>query len=354
MRAVPRLSIGLPVYNGEKYLAESIDALLGQSYEDFELIISDNASTDGTAGICRHYMKQDSRIRYIYQTCNIGAAPNHNFVLGCARGELFKWAAADDIYAHNLLKSCVDALDEYPHVVLAHSWTALIDGSGEVTEAIEYPLATASVRAPERFRSMLYGKAGDDLYGVMRVEVLRRTSPHDSYHHADRMITTEIALQGPFYQVPDWLYFRRDHPDRAERARPTVRARCANMDPRRANRFRHPTVRLYAEYVWGYVAAIRRAPLSPADRQECYRYLARWVSSRTLPGRTRRAGEPGPGSAGAPLRQASAQPLYDNRSAPSTQHPALPGTTTVTNRNRVADRSATSPSSRWERGPSRR
>jgi glycosyltransferase involved in cell wall biosynthesis len=307
MRAAPRLSVGLPVYNGEKYLAASLDALLGQSYDDFELIISDNASTDGTAGICRRYMKQDSRIRYIRQPRNIGAAPNHNFVVGQARGELFKWASADDLYGHDLLKCCVDALDEYPRVVLAHAWTALIDSSGRVTEAIEYPLATTSLRAPDRFRSMLYGKAGDDSYGVIRAEVLRRTSLHDSYHHADRTITAEFVLHGPFYQVPDWLYFRRDHPDRAERARPTVRARCANLDPRRVDRLRHPTVRLYADYLWGYVAAIRRAPLSSADRQECYRHLAGWVSSRTLPGRTRRAGEPGPGSVGSPLRQASTQ-----------------------------------------------
>jgi glycosyltransferase involved in cell wall biosynthesis len=321
MRTAPRLSIGLPVYNGEKYLAESLDALLGQSYEDFELIISDNASTDGTAEICRPYLKQDPRIRYIRQPHNIGAAPNHNFVVGKARGELFKWTSADDLYGRDLLKCCVDALDEYPRVVLAHTWTALIDSSGLVTEAIEYPLATASSRAPDRFRSMLYGKAGDDSYGVIRAEVLRRTSLHDSYHHADRTITAEFALHGPFYQVPDWLYFRRDHPDRAERARPTVRARCANLDPRRADRLRHPTLRLYADYLWGYVGAIRRAPLSSADRRECYRHLAEWVSSRTLPGRSGRAGEPGPGSVGSPLRQASTQvprtvPFGDTNSAP--------------------------------------
>ena len=324
MTAAPRLSIGLPVYNGERYLAESLDALLGQSYEDFELIISDNASTDGTAGICRRYVKQDSRIRYICQPRNIGAAPNHNFVVGQARGELFKWASHDDLYVRDLLKYCVDALDEYPHVVLAHSWTALIDSSGKVTEAIEYPLATASLRAPERFRSMLYAKAGDDMYGVIRANVLRRTALAASYHHADRTITTEIALHGPFYQVPDWLYFRRDHPDRAERACPTVRTRCANLDPRRADRLRHPTVRLYAEYLWGYVAAIRRAPLSPADRQECYRYLARWAFSRALPGGTRRAGEPGPGSVKAPLRQASNQPRHDSQPEST---PATPGVT---------------------------
>lgn len=312
MRPAPRLSIGIPVYNGENYLAETLDSLLGQSYENFELIISDNASTDGTAGICRRYMKQDSRIRYICQPRNIGLSPNHNFLVRQARGELFKWADHDDLCAHDLLKCCIDALDEYPDVVLAYSWTALIDSSGQMTEALEGSLATASLRAPERFRSMLHAKAGDEGCGVIRTDVLRRTPLLDSYHHADRTITAELVLHGPFYQVPDWLYLRRDHPDRAERTCPTVRTRCANLDPRRADRLRHPIVRLYAEYLWGYVAAIRRAPLSPADRQECYRHLVQWASSRALPGRTRRAGEPGPGSAKAPMRQVSVQPVNDS------------------------------------------
>ena len=286
MNAVPRLSIGLPVYNGEHYLAESLDALLGQSYEDFELIVSDNASTDGTAEVCRRYEKLDSRIRYIRQPRNIGCAPNHNVLVQHARGELFKWASDDDLYARDLLRLCVEALDEHPDVVLAHSWTAMIDTSGAVTNAIEYPLATSSARAPERFRSMLFDEGGDDDGGVIRMEVLRRTAPLDSYYHSDRTIIAEIALHGPFYQVPDWLYFRRDHPDRALRAFPTVRTWCANLDPRRADRLRHPTARLWAEYIWGYVAAIRRAPLSPADRRECYRHLAQWAANRARRGRT--------------------------------------------------------------------
>jgi glycosyltransferase involved in cell wall biosynthesis len=286
MNAVPRLSIGLPVYNGEHYLAESLDALLGQSYEDFELIVSDNASTDGTAEVCRRYEKLDSRIRYIRQPRNIGCAPNHNVLVRHARGELFKWASDDDLYARDLLRLCVEALDEHPDVVLAHSWTAMIDTSGAVTNAIEYPLATSSARAPERFRSMLFDEGGDDDGGVIRMEVLRRTAPLDSYYHSDRTIIAEIALHGPFYQVPDWLYFRRDHPDRALRAFPTVRTWCTNLDPRRADRLRHPTARLWAEYIWGYVAAIRRAPLSPADRRECYRHLAQWAANRARRGRT--------------------------------------------------------------------
>src|SRR6266568_1753449 len=114
LSARPRLSIGLPVYNGDAFLAESLEALLGQTFENFELIISDNASTDGTADICRSYAKQDSRINYIRQPRNIGCARNYNFLVEQARGELFKAAAHDDLYARDLLRLCVEALDENP------------------------------------------------------------------------------------------------------------------------------------------------------------------------------------------------------------------------------------------------
>src|SRR5215472_7649750 len=160
MTAAPRLSIGLPVYNGENYLAESLEALLGQSYEDFELIISDNASTDSNPDICRRYGKQDSRIRYIRQPRNIGLSLNHNAVLKESRGEYFKLAASDDLYGRDLLGSCVDALDEYPDVVLAHSWEAVIDEDGTVTQAMDYPLATDAPRAPDRFKGILFGSSG--------------------------------------------------------------------------------------------------------------------------------------------------------------------------------------------------
>jgi len=286
MTTSPRLTIGLPVYNGQKYVGESIEALLGQSFTDFELIISDNASTDETGDICRGYEKQDPRVRYFRQPRNVGLAPNHNFVAERARSELFKWASNDDLYASDLLERCVDALDKYPDVVLVHSWTARVDDSGVVTQAFEYPLNTASPRAPERFRSLLFVSGGDDDYGVMRTEVLRRTAMKESYHHADRTIIAELSLYGRFYQVPDWLYFRRDHADRAERACPTMRSRCANMDPRRADPLRHPAARLYGEYIWAYVRAIKRAPLSAADRRECYGHLAHWLATRVRPGAT--------------------------------------------------------------------
>ena len=282
MTKAPRLTIGLPVYNGERYLAESVDALLGQSYEDFELIISDNASTDGTAGICASYARQDSRVRYIRQPRNIGCAPNHNFLVGQAAGELFKWASDDDLYARDLVKSCVDALDAYPDVALAHSWTAIIDEAGAVTRAVPYAHATGAPSAPDRFRGLLFGRGGDDDGGIIRMSVLRRTALNGSYYRADRVFVSELALHGPFYHIPEWLYFRRDHPTRAARAFRSVHGWCVNLDPRRASTLRNPAVRLYAEYLWGFVSAIRRAPLSPTERRACYRHLSQWAASRAF------------------------------------------------------------------------
>lgn len=293
----PRLSIGLPVYNGEEYLAEALDALLDQTYTDFELIISDNASTDGTAEICLKYAARDDRIRYVRQPENLGAAGNHNAVFIESRGELFKWASHDDLYGRDLLRRCIEALDADPGIVLAHSWQAIIDGDGRVVLPVAYPLDTDNPSAPERFKSMLLAVGGDDFYGVIRSEVIRRTPLHGSYHHADRTITTEIGLHGRFHQVPEVLYFRRDHPGRAERAKPSKRSRSANMDPRRSNRWRNPTVRLLAEYILGYVSAIRRAPLSSADRRRCYRYLAQWMLSRVAPGSAHRIEDTAPPAA---------------------------------------------------------
>jgi glycosyltransferase involved in cell wall biosynthesis len=282
MTKAPRLTIGLPCYNGEQYLTEALDALLGQSYEDFELIISDNASTDSTADICQKYEKLDSRVRHLRQPKNIGLAPNHNVLVHEARGELFKWASDDDLYARDLIKVCVDALDAHPEIVLAHSWTAIINDAREVTRAVPYPHATGSPSAPERFRSLLFGAGGDDDGGIIRAAVLRRTPLNGSYYRADRTLVCEIALNGAFYHIPEWLYFRRDHPNRAARAFRSVHGWCVNLDPRRKSRLRNPAVRLYSEYIWGFISAIRRSPLTPAERRECYRYLREWAASRAF------------------------------------------------------------------------
>lgn len=292
MNAAPPLSIGMPVYNGARYVAAALDALLGQTYGEFELVISDNASTDATQEICREYAAKDSRVRYLRQPVNIGAGPNHNAVFHEARGELFKWAAGDDLYAEDLLARCVELLDERPDVVLSHCQTAMIDETGQITRIAGYSLTTDSPAPDVRFRSLLFDVGGDDDYGVIRTAVLRNVRMYDSYWHADRTIVAELALHGRFGHVPEPLYFRRDHPDSSVRANRSIRSWCANMDPRRAGRLRHPLPRLLAEYVWAYAAAVRRAPLDPATKARCLGHLASWLASRSVPARLRRSPEP--------------------------------------------------------------
>ena len=114
----PRVSIGLPVYNGERFLARAIDSLLAQDFVDFELVISDNASTDGTGEISRDYAARDPRIRYHRNERNIGAVGNFNRTLDLASGEYFKWAAHDDWCAPQFLGRCVEVLDDDPSTVL--------------------------------------------------------------------------------------------------------------------------------------------------------------------------------------------------------------------------------------------
>ena len=282
--AAPRLTLGLPVYNGNRFLAQSLDALLAQTYTDFELIISDNGSTDRTPEIGKHYQSVDPRVRYVRHDENRGSTFNHNFVLGQAQGELFKWASDDDLYAPDLLQRCVDALDSRPELALAHSWTAFIDEDSKITERSHYGLTTDVADPVERFRSVLYTDGGDDMYGVIRMSVLRQMAPFNSYHWADRTFVAELALHGPFHNESDFLYFRRDHPMRTSRVgRNNIRLRCSRLDPARANRWRHPLVRLTGEYVLGFASAIQRAPLSARDRRRCMKELAVWLASHANP-----------------------------------------------------------------------
>ena len=281
----PAVSIGLPVYNGERYLRNSLDALLAQTFTDFELIISDNASTDSTAAICQEYTARDCRIRYVRQRTNIGAAPNHNFVAALARGRLFKWASHDDLYHPDLLRQCVEALEAHPEVVLAHCWDAYVDETGEMTSLAPYRLDTANPSARARLRSLLYTPGGNDFYGVIRTDVLRRVRPHQTYYNADRTFMAGLVLAGPFHQVPRVLYFRREHPNRASHG--TRRARAATLAPGRANRIRNPMLRMYVEYVLDFARAVWLAPVTRRERFWCLLEVAGWVLSCLWPGRRR-------------------------------------------------------------------
>ena len=187
-------------------------------------------------------------------------------------------------------------------MVLAHSATAFIDEDGTVTNAERYPLQTDSGDVTTRFRSLLYTQGRNSIYGVIRMSVMRAVQPHGSHHNADRTVVADLALNGRFHQVDEALYFRRDHPGRAERAASGLRRRTAHLDPSRANRWAHPAVRLVAEYLASYVTSVARAPISRRDRLRCLGALALWVARHANPLRRRHLldspGSGGPGDRG--------------------------------------------------------
>ena len=131
-KRTPRLSIGVPVYNEERYLDGCIRSLLAQTFTDFEIIICDNASTDGTFEIAQEWAQKDARISAHRAERNLGAAPNFNWCFELARGELFKWAAADDLVKPDYLEKCIAALDAHPESHLAYSGAYDIDAEGEI------------------------------------------------------------------------------------------------------------------------------------------------------------------------------------------------------------------------------
>jgi len=211
----PRLSIGLPVYNGEKFLKETIDSLLSQTFEDFELIISDNASTDKTEEICRAYIGQDKRIYYYRNEENKGSAPNFNRVFELSSGEYFKWAAYDDLYAPDFLMKCVEVLDQDPNVILCQSQVSIIDEHGEFIQNYDIQLKTDSPKRHERFHELLSKHLCYQIFGVIRASALKKIPSLGSYGHADGILLLRLGLLGQFYEIPEYLFFSRKHPQQS-------------------------------------------------------------------------------------------------------------------------------------------
>jgi len=211
----PRLSIGLPVYNGEKFVREAIESLLAQSFEDFELIICDNASTDTTEEICRAYAALDLRIRYYRNETNIGCAPNFNRVFELSSGEYFKWAASDDLHAEDFLARCIEILDQDPTVILCHSQTYLIDEESNFFRRYNISLKTDSPKPQERFHELLAKHLSYQCYGVIRASALKIVPPMGSYGLADGIFLLRLGLIGKFYEISDRLFFARIHPQQS-------------------------------------------------------------------------------------------------------------------------------------------
>lgn len=266
----PKVSIGLPVYNGDEFLEKALESILRQTFTDFELIISDNASTDKTATICQRYAANDSRVRYYRNNYNIGGANNGNRTFLLAEGKYFRWAAHDDLCAPELLEKCVAVLDQDPEVVLCYTQTVNIDQRGQSLGVTRLNRAT-SPKPHQRFRDLAFrNDYCEPSYGLMRSDILGKTRLEQDFTGSDRVLLCEVAFYGKFYEIPEALFYKRHH---AKNTYLDWRARMAWFNPNWKGKITFPN---WLQFL-NYLAAIRQGPLTPLEKFHCYLIMGEWL-----------------------------------------------------------------------------
>lgn len=289
VRHSPLLSVGLPVYNGLPYLEETLRSMRDAEFQDYELIVCDNASTDGTCEVVQEFAREDSRIRYFRNERNIGAARNFNRSFELARGKYFRWLASDDLHSHGAIARCVEVLERDPSAFLAFPRTRVIDGAGNVTQDYDDGDGWSSSSPSERFGYSL-GRWGlsNAMFGVMRTDVLRHATLQGDYPASDLVMQSDLAIRGRFVRVSGEYYYRRMHAGCTDNLDAVALAQF--YDPDRGSAFHNKTLRLLREL--GRV--VLRAPVTSRERHRMWILLAlhvwneRAILARELRDSTRR------------------------------------------------------------------
>ena len=267
---IPRVTIGIPVYNGERYIGGAVEAFIAQTFGDIEIIVADNCSTDGTPEIVAALAARDARVRYVRHPENVGAPGNYNSLVALARAPYFRWAASDDLAGPTAIERCVEVLDEHPDVVLAYPKTTLMDADGTRIDDHEDRLHTTATRPSVRFWHVVTNLSlCNAMYGVVRASALRRTQLLGVFVGSDECFHAELALYGKFWEVPDRLFFRRMHEGASFSM--NDEARRAFYDP--AGRRSHGAREW--RHVGHYFRAIMEAPVAPAERLRLLRMVGR-------------------------------------------------------------------------------
>jgi glycosyltransferase involved in cell wall biosynthesis len=278
----------MPVYNGERFLAKALDSLLTQTFTDFELIISDNASSDTTERICRSYAERDPRIQYFRNAENMGAGWNVRRVYSLARGKYFKWAAHDDFCEPTLVEKCVTALERDPSLVVVQSKVRVLNQEGVFVEDYEWPMRTDSEDAVVRFRDLLLNDhLCFQIFGVIRMDALKQLPPQGSYVNSDGVLLAQLGLLGRYYEIPERLFINTRHagqssqtvPNRVKQKGLRLTRRYGTLpspewwDPKLRQKLTFPEWRQLKEYT----ASIHRAPLGISGKIRAYPLMILWI-----------------------------------------------------------------------------
>jgi len=206
----PRVSIGLPLFNGEKWIRPTIESVLAQDYRDLELVISDNASTDASAEICREYRQDDARIKYFRNEHNVGVSNNFNLAFERARGEFFKWTSCSDLIDRSFVSRCLPVLESQSDVALVFPRTRLfraeLDDGQDYVERFDLDDHDPVVRFA---RYTLQAGLNNIMHGLIRSSMLRKTQMYRKFIGADYNMIADLILRGRAVHLPDVLHFRR-------------------------------------------------------------------------------------------------------------------------------------------------
>jgi glycosyltransferase involved in cell wall biosynthesis len=265
------VSIGLAVYNGADFLEAAIESILAQTFADFELIISDNASTDNTEEICRSYAQRDHLIRYHLNEKNIGGVNYENQTVHMATSPYFRWAAHDDLLAPTLLECLVKLLDINPDAVLAYSASTDIDGRGNEIGRTNMKRGLSD-RPSERFHELAFrDHSCEAIYGLMRRDIMLATGLQGNYMESDRVMLCDLALRGPFVVIEDHLFMKRYH--EKNRYDTDWMARSAWFSPNDTGRLTLPNWRA----LFGFTRTVVRSRIEWREKLRCTSTLIRWV-----------------------------------------------------------------------------
>jgi glycosyltransferase involved in cell wall biosynthesis len=278
----PKVSIGLPVYNSEPRIEQALDSVLGQDFQDFELVIADNASTDRTQAICRAYAARDKRIRYFCNETNIGVNPNHDRVFHLSQGTYFTWFADDVEYLPGMLSRCVQAMDAAPpSVVLIYPRCSIIKDGQAITESSQYCIQSEHPRPYKRLEMVIRRvNYVNQFFGLAKRAALAKTQLNGLYASSDYVLLGELALLGEIRELPETLVQRRIDSDRGTAAvihseQSWAAWSGAKKNPKKARLSSRE--RLAVEYL----RAAWRAPIQPADKLLCLARILPVYYSRT-------------------------------------------------------------------------
>lgn len=267
----PTLSVGMPVYNGEQFIREALDSILSQSLADFEVVISDNASTDATEDICRDYASRDHRIRYLRNAENLGATANYNVVARRSTGKYFKWASSNDICRPSFFEKCVAVLEDRDDVILCYPRTRLFESDLHAATDYEDKLDLMQDDPCERFIALLRNiRLNNIMNGVMRAEPLKATPLIADIFCGDRNPMADLVLQGKFHELPEYLFYRRMDEQSATH-RKSADEVLAHFDPK----MKKPLRNQFVKGLMLYFQSVRKAAIPAGTKLRLYRFLLR-------------------------------------------------------------------------------